>query len=48
MDNKLSKQSIDRLDISDNAIKTLKGNNIKTIYLTKKGLVCIWIKCVRR
>lgn len=35
MDDKLSKQSIDRLDISDNTIKTLKDNNIKTI-----GLLC--------
>lgn len=31
MEDKLSKQSIDRLDIGDNAIKTLKGNNIKSI-----------------
>ena len=35
MDDKLSNQSIDRLDISDNTIKTLKDNNIKTI-----GLLC--------
>ncbi|MGN1269992.1 MAG: DNA-directed RNA polymerase subunit alpha C-terminal domain-containing protein [Clostridia bacterium] len=35
MDDKLSKQSIDRLDISDNTIRTLKDNNIKTI-----GLLC--------
>ncbi|MGM9970166.1 MAG: DNA-directed RNA polymerase subunit alpha C-terminal domain-containing protein [Anaeroplasma sp.] len=35
MDDKLNNQSIDRLDISDNTIKTLKDNNIKTI-----GLLC--------
>lgn len=31
MEEKMSKQSIDRLDISDNALKVLKENNIKTI-----------------
>ena len=31
MEEKMSKQSIDRLDISDNTLKVLKENNIKTI-----------------
>ncbi|MBQ2937819.1 MAG: hypothetical protein IJE05_02925 [Clostridia bacterium] len=38
MEDKLSKQNIDRLDIGDNAIKTLKDNNIKSIgQLCKKS-----------
>lgn len=31
MENKLIKQSIDRLDLADKIINTLKENNIKTI-----------------
>lgn len=38
MEEKISKQSIDRLDIGDNAINILKENNIKTIgQLCKKS-----------
>lgn len=38
MDEKLNKQNIDRLDISDNCIELLKDNNIKTIgQLCKKS-----------
>lgn len=38
MEEKISKQSIDRLDICDNAINILKENNIKTIgQLCKKS-----------
>lgn len=38
MEEKISKQSIDRLDIGNNAINKLKENNIKTIgQLCKKS-----------
>ncbi len=38
MDEKLNKQSIDRLDISDNCMELLKSNDIETIgQLCKKS-----------
>lgn len=36
MEEKLDKQNIERLDISDNAIEILKTNNIKTIGQLRK------------